>query len=242
MALIIGDVRDEFAINLPIPATTNRTKYLNTLVSSLGPSIKPLVQPFLSGIPDTADALFNLTNKLLTDGAFKCLDQALAYSAMNHKAFSSVYRYEFNRTYGLKAATSYCKPPITQSMPFGDMDQEYYKCHGAEQYYVFGMGGRGLPDYTPDRDGCDILFARLIVDYWSSFARNLNPNPDLEYLKARGFNSTIERIVATGEWQPVTVGKFTSRLLQWDAVQLPYQEAEICSLLGYPVTYYETAN
>ena len=105
--------------------------------------------------------------------------------------------------------------------------------------YVFGIVGRGLPDYTPDRDGHDILFARLILDYWTSFARSHNPNPSLKYLKARGFKSTIERIAVTGEWEPVTAGNFTSRIMQWDAVQLPYQEAEVCSLLGYPVTYYE---
>jgi hypothetical protein len=42
----------------------------------------------------------------------------------------------------------------------------------------------------PDREGFDVLFSQLIVDYWSSFAWNGNPNPKREVLDARGYWET----------------------------------------------------
>ncbi len=37
----------------------------------------------------------------------------------------------------------------------------------------------------PDRDGLNIAFSQLVLDYWSSFVRTGSPNPDPGYLRAR---------------------------------------------------------
>jgi carboxylesterase type B len=240
--VMTGVDRDEFAINLPVPTTSNVTEYIRQLTSVFGVDITPYLQPLISQLPNTTDGVFTLASTFGTTAFFKCLDQALAHSAAKHNAFASIYRFEFNRTYSPREyTTSYCDPPKTVSRPFGDPDKEYFKCHAGEQLYVFGILGRGLPDHTPDRDGHDILFSQLVVDYWASFARNHDPNPELDWLRARGFQSTIERVEKTGRWRPVTVGDETTRVLQWDGLQVPLREDAICGVLGLPLTYYETA-
>jgi carboxylesterase type B len=241
VSVMTGGDRDESAINLPVPATSNATEYIQQLTSLFGPDLLSLLAA-ISQLPKTADGVFAVANTVGTAATAKCLDQALAVSAAKHQSFSTIYRFEFNRTYSPREyTTTYCDPPITPSRPFGDPDKEYYKCHAGEQLYVFGILGRGLPDHTPDRDGHDILFSQLIVDSWASFARNHNPNPDKGWLQARGFHSTIERMEKAGEWIPVTAENPTTRILQWDAVQMPLKQLDICKLLGFPLTYYDTA-
>lgn len=240
--VMTGVDRDEVAIDLPIPTTSNVTQYINQLSSLFNIDLNSVLGGVTPQLPNTTDSVFALVSNFGTEATFKCLDQALAYSAAKHKTFAAIYRFEFNRTYSPREYTSTsCDPPITPTRPFGDPDKEYYKCHAGEQLYVFGILGRGLPDHTPDRDGHDIPFSQLVVDHWASFARNHDPNPDPKFLQSRGYYSTLERIGANGQWMPVTAENPTTRVMQWNAVQMPIQESAMCMLVGLPLTYYETA-
>ncbi|KAJ6496123.1 Alpha/Beta hydrolase protein [Mycena sanguinolenta] len=52
---------------------------------------------------------FNVTAHMVTDGEFRCLDQATAYSAALHSSFKSMWTYQFDRSY-----MSYEPIPIRQ--------------------------------------------------------------------------------------------------------------------------------
>jgi hypothetical protein len=141
---------------------------------------------------------FNLTSLIISLGGLRCLTEATAYSSALHSTFSSIYLYEFNRTYQPPSFTQdICQPPTSIQYPNGDLNAEYYKCHAGEVNYVFGVVERqGLVD----RDGLDGVFSRRVVDSWSAFAREGDPNPDVGYLEARGFEGWGER------WESVSVG------------------------------------
>lgn len=49
--------------------------------------------------PNVTINVFNVTSNVNTDVEFRCLDQATAFSAVNHNLFESVWFYEFNRSY-----------------------------------------------------------------------------------------------------------------------------------------------
>ncbi|KAL1901814.1 hypothetical protein Sste5346_001517 [Sporothrix stenoceras] len=185
-------------------------------------------------------AIFNASMAIATDGEFTCYDLAKSYSAAKHSTFASVYAYQFNRTYQTAGYTKpWCTPDKTESRPHGDPDAEYYKCHAGEQMIVFATEAR---DGLPDRDGFDIPFMQLVVDYWSTFARTGDPNPSIDYLEVRGHNATLQQITATGAWTAVNASAPTVRLLQWNGATVPFGNAERCAALGIPLDVLEAYN
>ncbi|KAI0455322.1 Alpha/Beta hydrolase protein [Xylaria acuta] len=231
--LMIGTTRDDGAAFIGYPTTTNQSAYLASLGFDV-PSAK------LFPVPDIENqtlALFNMTARLATDGIFRCIDQATTYAALFNDRLGSVYYYEFNRTYQL---TNYpqldvCEPPKSISHPFGDPTGEYFKCHSGELYYLFGnLAREGLPM----RDDHDLPFQQFIVDSFSSFARTYDPNPDLAYLRARGYTNTSREIEQYGIWKSATKHHLTKRTLQWPSSQSPFIELQQCGELGLPLSYY----
>jgi carboxylesterase type B len=191
----------------------------------------------LFGIPSNATAtreqIFNASVRFVTDGVFSCYDLAKAYAGAKNKAFKSTYSFEFNRTYSPSGYTKpWCDAPKTPTRPNGDPDREYYKCHAGEQVIVFG---NALRAGRPDRDGLDVPFMQLVVDYWAAFARTGDPNPDRGYLRARGYYGTLEQTEATGRWEEVDARKPTMRLLQWNGAQVPFVEGSQCKAMGVPL-------
>ncbi|KAK3943383.1 alpha/beta-hydrolase [Diplogelasinospora grovesii] len=185
----------------------------------------------------TPDQIFNASMRIATDAVFTCFAWAKLWSGAKHGALKSSYAYEFNRTYQTSGYTRpWCVPPKTADRPNGDPDGEYYKCHAGEQMVVFGTVRRGG---LPDRDGHDVPFMQLVIDYWSAFARTGDPNPDKGYLLARGHMTTLERVERTGRWEAVNPDKPTLRLLQWNGGQLPFGEGETCKALGAPLDVLE---
>ncbi|KAH8883751.1 cholinesterase, partial [Thozetella sp. PMI_491] len=91
----------------------------------------------------------------------------------------------------------------------------------------------------PDRDGLDRSFQQLVVDYWSTFARTGNPNPDPAYLIARGHLETLSRVSEVGQWEVVNASQPTLRLLQWNGIQIPFPTDAVCTQPGVPLTVLE---
>lgn len=61
--------------------------------------------------------------------------------------------------------------------------------------YVFeNIAWRGLPF----RDASDVLFDKYIVDAFASFARTHDPIPDVKFLEARDYQSTLDIMEKTG--------------------------------------------
>ncbi|KAK4233227.1 hypothetical protein C8A03DRAFT_39081 [Achaetomium macrosporum] len=255
VSVLLGANRDETAIfisdsDLPTP-NQNFTSYFDTLSTKLfgAPAgISALIgldkftpsNPF-PGLPPavfspnaTQSEIFNATIRLISSWLFTCNTLAKAYSASKHRAFTHTYAFDFNRTYSPRGyTTEWCDPPVTPTHPHGDPDAEYYKCHGGEQLLVFGTERRAG---QPDRDGLDLPFMQLVVDYWAAFARWGDPNPRKEWLKARGYEGTLEEVQRTGNWEEVDWRKPTMRLLQWGGKQVVLGDGhnEICRGLGAP--------
>jgi hypothetical protein len=112
---------------------------------------------------------------------------------------------------------------------------EYFKCHAGDLANAFGNVARvGFPA----RDENDMPFAQMVVDYWTAFARNLDPNPSLEYLKVRGYWNTINQIAVSGKWTPVDSKRPMMMELQWNGLMVPFKDEEQCTVLGTLWTFW----
>ncbi|KAL5319891.1 hypothetical protein ACEPPN_012949 [Leptodophora sp. 'Broadleaf-Isolate-01'] len=238
--ILTGTVRDESGITAPYPAPASFEKALSDISGLLGLNLSYIPSTGAFPIPEGPDPTlnnFNVTSRIITDGGLHCLNQATAFSGIKHKVFPSVYSYVFNRTFQPPTFTNgACNAPTTLSHPLGDTDMEYFKCHAGDVIWPFGVLLRVLQA----RDEIDIPFSQLILDYWTSFARTHDPNPDLGYLKARGYWSSIAQLKVAGKWDEVKASKPTARWLQWNGRQVPFEEKEQCDALGLPLDYYES--
>ncbi|KAJ7593139.1 cholinesterase [Mycena floridula] len=195
-------------------------------------------------LPDTGNStldIFNVTARIATDSLFRCLDQATVFSALNHHVLEDAWYYQFDRSYqtpGFDPNKPVCDTPITDVFPNGDPSLPYFKCHSGDLYFQFGtLGQFGLPF----RDADDVLFMQLVMDHWTSFVRDHDPNPDQGFLAARGYTSTLAAVRKSGHWDQVTKTKQTLRRLDVPSKQDSFLELEQCTLLHLPLTYYETA-
>ena len=242
---MMGFMRDDGAAFISYPLSNDT--FASFLASNgFNASIGPLsLWPEPDGKNETLD-LFNRTARLATDGEFRCLDEATAYSAAKHGTLKDIYFYEFNRSYQLSTYSPnfpVCQPAPAPGFPYGDPSKDYFKCHSGELYYVFGtLAFNGLPP----RDEFDIPMSQFAVDTWASFARTHNPTPQLGFLRARGFANTTAEIMRSGgayTWEPVRAGReLRLRLMQYPSVEESfhvYDGARECEALGFPIDYYE---
>ncbi|KAK3066993.1 hypothetical protein LTR53_016392 [Teratosphaeriaceae sp. CCFEE 6253] len=236
--------RNEGGILMPLPTTTNYTEAILELTASQPQEAaailaNPAAFPLGTGPTFNNTALnqvFNTTVRISTDTGFHCSDEFTAIAAARTGIWPNVWFGEFNRTYqepdyntnGVRQA------PVTPSHPFGDPELEYFKCHAGDLPITFGTFT--YTDY-PDRDAHDIPFSQLIVDYWTSFARTLDPNPDLAYLRARGYWDTINQITGSGPWETVDASQPMMMELQWNSAMRPFPDALQCGILGQPLDY-----
>ncbi|KAK3896585.1 hypothetical protein C8A05DRAFT_39871 [Staphylotrichum tortipilum] len=253
--VLLGINRDETGVDisssaLPLPNDTFLSYFDRTASKSYGaaPNLSSLLNLSPATFPSLPAALFDTTHppsqtdmlratvRIATDWLFACNGFAKAYSAAKHAAFGPTYFFEFNRTYSTRGYTQpWCEPAATPTHPDGDPStQEYLKCHAGEQMIVFGTEARAG---RPERDGLDRPFMRLVVDYWAAFARKGDPNPEVGWLKARGYRGTIEEVERAGRWERVVAERPTMRVLQWGGKQVPLGEGhrEVCAGLGAPM-------
>lgn len=230
--LMVGTMRDDGAAFISYPSVNESlTNFLsaNSLPTNLDSSAFPVPTA-----PNNTLDIFNVSARISTDGQFRCVDEATAYAGVVNHIFptDSVFYYEFNRSYQLVSyEPNYpvCEPPDRNP------DNEYWKCHSGELYYVFGNLARSGLSY---RDENDLPFSQFIVDTWSSFARTHSPNPEAGFLEARGYNSTARELQKAGKWRPVTKSDLTYRRLQWPSVEDRFQEKKQCAAVGIPIDYY----
>ncbi|KAM0322044.1 hypothetical protein ACHAQA_009787 [Verticillium albo-atrum] len=246
IALLTGVVRDEFASleylhQVPWPFITYKawSDLLDGVKDffQIDPEVIRANLP-LWGITQESNGLeiFNATVKIITANSYTCLDRAKAYSAAKNAAFKKVYSFNAHRTYSPPVQPSVCYATITPDHPFGDPSLDYYRCHGGTQATMFGTYERiGLPD----RDGLDLGFSQLFVDYMSSFVHSGNPNPDKRYLAIRGYDNTLAEVRAVGEWKEVDASSPEWMILEPKGYMAPFGEEKLCAVLGQPLNAWE---
>jgi carboxylesterase type B len=234
ISIITGVNRDEAGVFISTFPSNGSTfaSYAAQVLGDVSPDLlsSSSISAFSVSNASSPDVIFNASLAIETEGQFTCLDMAKAFTGAKHNAFASTYSYVFNRTYQPNGYTQpWCMPAATAARPAGDPDSEYYKCHAGEQLVMFG---NALRAGQPDRDGRDVPFMQVVVDYWAAFARTGDPNPDLTYLRVRGHTETLQQVESRGKWEPVTAEAPTTRVLQWNAIQVPFGGQDRCDALG----------
>jgi carboxylesterase type B len=240
VVVMTGVNRDEEGILIPLIPTTNLSEsILNQGDSDVtNAAIFAHIDEFPLGTGPTfnntpVNQVFNTTVRIATDRGFRCSDEFTAIAAASTGIWPRVYFYEFNRTYQEPDynTTGVCGAPITATHPYGDPKLEYFKCHAGDLPISFGTFARSR--YT-ERDAHDIPFSQLVVDYWTSFARNLDPNPHVDYLRARGYWDTLAAIGTSGPWQALDATKPELMLLQPQSSMTQFPDEAQCAVLGQP--------
>ncbi|KEY73083.1 hypothetical protein S7711_06153 [Stachybotrys chartarum IBT 7711] len=150
---------------------------------------------------------------------FTCGIRSHVYSASLHNAHEAIYHFIYNRTYSEPEFTNeWCSAQITEEYPHGDPSLPYLRCHGGDQVPSWGNVYRAG---MPERDSLDAAYTRLILDYKAAFVWTGNPNPDHEYLRVRGYDSTLERVLAAGTWEEFDSKKKEAMILAWDGGMAP---------------------
>ncbi|KAF9629202.1 Carboxylesterase type B [Lasiodiplodia theobromae] len=117
---------------------------------------------------------------------------ATVYPDAYNASISSMWVYNMERAYALP----WYNPYGLCSFPVGQPDTPYYRCHSGDLFEVFGT--YYLFD-QPVRVPEDIYYTNAVQDMWAAFARTGNPNVDPEYLKVRGYDSTID-LFSNWQW------------------------------------------
>lgn len=171
---------------------------------------------------------FTVAARVATDKTFRCIDQAIVYAGSQSHAFQKAYFYQFDRT-----IDGY--DPNNLGQPKDDNpNNPYFRFHGAETPWIMGTLNR-------IRDPEDLYSVQLTTSYFASFIRNGDPNPDLKYLDARGYDKVIEGVKRFGDWKTVDSGKKSGdevKILDWPAGDSGFVDTEQCAWLGYPLDYY----
>jgi carboxylesterase type B len=243
--ILLGTNRDEISYLLQKPST-NFTSNLVLLSAAAGIPLTHLSNssfsperlpswPSLTPAQKEA-AVFNATGHAATQLYFTCLTHATAYSATKNEVFSAAYEFVFNRTYQTARFGDAARPICGRDVDSPD-EEEYYKCHAGEVPYTFG---NILQQGWADRDGTDTKFARLIVDWWSGFARTgkMGGEEVRRWLEARGLGESWQKMEEAGPW--VRDGTGVMRL-QWSGLgwRDASEDAIGCEELGLGREFYE---
>ncbi|KAJ4356444.1 uncharacterized protein N0V89_004477 [Didymosphaeria variabile] len=244
--VLIGVNRDEISYYFTTP-TTNFTSNLLLITaiagfdlthlsnSSFSPERSP-VWPSLTEEEKQA-AVFNATNTIATHLFFTCLTHAFAYSATHNSIFTAAYEFQFNRTYQTPRFGDAARPICGRDVD-NPNEEEYYKCHAGEAPYTFG---NILQQGWKDRDGQDTAFARLVVDWWSGFARTGTMKAEEGWLEARGFAESVQKMKEAGAWAG---HRGVVMRLQWSGLGkvLIDDDSVECEELGLGKDFYEVYN
>ncbi|KAK1219405.1 hypothetical protein PQX77_017877 [Marasmius sp. AFHP31] len=190
---LAGFMPDEGQSLLAEAISPNDTDFNQTLTKAVGATVAQAV--LSSGLWEITDEFtpYNATINVDSDLSLTCPAEQMISAAADSGAFPALYVYVMRHGYG----QSFLNPYGLCSFPVGQPQVPSYLCHGADIYEVFGT--YHLFD-RPVRVDEDIFYTALVQDIWGAFARSGNPNPDLDYLRARGsaYNSTLAVLVNSG--------------------------------------------
>lgn len=178
---------------------------------------------------------FNVSQRVATDTTFRCIDEATVYAGARSGAFETAYYYTIDRTYEgydpNNLGVNLTAGPVSAAFPYGDPELPYFHLHASDLGFTYG-------NQDPLRDAKDLKASQLVSGYYASFARTGNPNPNLEYLRVRGYTNTLEAIQQTGIWESVDGAEGPTRVLDWPGGSVIFPELEQCAWLNYSISYY----
>ncbi|EAW09497.1 putative carboxylesterase [Aspergillus clavatus NRRL 1] len=174
---------------------------------------------------------FNVSQRVATDLRFRCIDQATVFAGAVSGVFREAYYYQLQRSSGGYDPNNLGGPADTPQRPRGDPDLPYFRLHGAHLPWLFGT-------LAALRDPLDLFSMQLTSAYFAEFVRSGQPNPAPEYLKARGYQQTLDAINSFDKWEPVSHSEGPIQLLDFPSDRAPFQDLAQCEFLGYPITYY----
>lgn len=182
-----------------------------------------------------ANAVQNLTVTVETDSTSicRCGQEATIMSAATTGVFAGLWAYtQDQRAYQIAGYDPY---GVCSSAPGASPTDGYYFCHSGDLLPLFNTAGYSANKTVRDTD--DIVHSTLMMDFWTAFARNGDPNPPKSYLAVRGYTTVAHRL-AHHTWSPVTpscpkiLSIGPSPRLKDLAIR-----GEQCSALGLPIDY-----
>lgn len=250
--VILGTMRDDGALFLPGPDSTNLTLSLLAAPLSLADDLASTLSAHTntislgSALPNpltntsttqTANDIFSVTSHYATLGMFSCAAHATALAGSLNARFNKTYLYQMNRAFGYYPNTPICNAPVTPGYPNGN-PYTSLNCHSGDNAYVFG-NIRYLGFAI--RDQYDLPFARQMLDSWASFARTGNPNPDPAWMRMIGYDLDYGLNI-TSPWIP-SIGESLNlrRLGPMGSAMIGVgsaDDAQTCKLMGLPVDMY----
>lgn len=233
--VIFGNVADEGASF--IPYSNNIESELEGIQELLNISTTQALKIIDSNLfpsPNTGNITldsFAVAQRIATDIKVRCVNQAALYAGVSAGVFKPSYYYQMQRTIGGTDPNNLGGPPSSSEYPIGDPDLSYFRLHGSDLPFVFG-------NLDAARDPLDLFAAQLISSYFAEFVRSGQPNPDANYLAARGYERTLEAVQAFGPWEPVRNSSGPIHMLDFPSEKTSFQSLKQCEFLGLPVTSY----
>jgi hypothetical protein len=172
---------------------------------------------------------FNVSARVTTDIQFRCIDQATIYAGATSGAFKEAWFYEIERTY----TDGGYDPNGLGGPPNNDTNLPYFRQHGSDMPTVFG-------NLASLRNADDLSTIQLGTAYFGAFTRQLQPNPDPNYLKARGYTDVLAAIAKTSKWESVTSKNGPIRLIDHVPAASGFVDLPQCAWLNYSLEYYFT--
>ncbi|KAF2830474.1 acetylcholinesterase precursor [Ophiobolus disseminans] len=231
--VIFGIIRNDGASFSTYPKTpiSNHTQGLQLALGINSTWAQRVIDSNLFPLTSTGNLTldsFNVSQRIATDKTFRCVDQATVYAGAESRAFQKAYYYQFERS-----IDGY--DPNNLGQPANDNPKNpYFRFHGADMPWLFGTLNR-------IREPEDLWSAQLVSSYFASFVRTGDPNPDLRYLDARGYEKVVEGVKKYGKWGEVDASRKSGgevRLLDWPSKSTGFVDVEQCAWLGYPLDYY----
>ena len=231
--VVFGITRDDGASFSTYPKTpiANHSQGLQAALGISSTWADRIIQSGLFPLVNTGNLTldsFNVSQRIATDKTFRCVDQATVYAGSQTRAFQKAFYYQFERTIDGFDPNNVGQPAND------DPKNSYFRFHGADMPWLFGTLNR-------IREAQDLWSVQLTSSYFAAFVRTGDPNPNLEYLNARGYHRVIEGAQTFGQWTQVGAGKKAGdeiRLLDWPSKSAAFVDVEQCAWLGYPLDYY----
>ncbi|KAJ3038180.1 hypothetical protein HDV00_000925 [Rhizophlyctis rosea] len=183
---------------------------------------------------DTAADSFNVSQRIVTDTTFRCIDQATTYAAATSNAVKVAYYYEAVRTYPSAAYNPNdvnVSGTISPTYPYGNPATPYYKVHSSDVPNIFG-------GVVPLRDENDLKTLQVTMNYFANFMRTGNPNPETWYLKARNYTDVLKAVQKSGKWNPVTSTDGPAAYLDYPPRFGGFVDRVQCAWLNTSVSFY----
>ncbi|KAL4921820.1 Alpha/Beta hydrolase protein [Aspergillus aurantiobrunneus] len=225
--VIIGITNNEGTSTITYPSSNVQSE-LDGIEESLGINTTQALEILDSELfpsPNTGDVAldsFKISQQIATDIRLRCPNQASIFAGVSSGVFKPSYYYQMQRTIGSTHSNNLGGP--SQSSRF----QNEVLDHSSVLPFVFG-------NLDTIRDPLDLDAAQLISSYFAEFVRSGQPNPKVEYLAARDYQTTLDVVNAFDPWEPVRSPDGPIHILDFPSGRASFQDLEQCEFLGFPI-------